>query len=314
MNRLNRSIHNYIRRLNSGISRKMLAAQEEEPAFEKPAKNNPLVNIVLFILTLFTTTYMGSVFFSAERIETVTDLVLNGLPYSVTLLAILLSHEFGHYFAARSFGVSATYPYFIPFPSLIGTMGAVIKTRTPIPHHRALFYIGAMGPIPGFIVSLAAVIFGVAVSDVHQLPQAGGDVIIFGDSLLIKIITYIIHGPIPYGMDLVLSPFAAAGWVGFLITGLNLMPIGQLDGGHILYALIGKKQKNVAWVTLGIIGLMAFCFPGWIIWIILSLTVLMVGHPPVQMGPELSGRERLLGWACMAILILTFIPVPIKTL
>jgi membrane-associated protease RseP (regulator of RpoE activity) len=291
----------------------MIPAAEEETALI-PRKNRLLPHIILFILTLITTTLMGALFFSFPGEKSASGLILSGLPYSLTLLSILMSHEFGHYLAARSFGVRATYPYFIPFPSMIGTMGAVIKIRGAIPHQRALFYIGVMGPMPGFIASLAAMIYGVAISHIQKLPASAGDLIIFGDSLLLKLITFIFQGPIPEGYDIVLSPYAAAGWVGFLITGMNLLPMGQLDGGHILYALIGRKQRIVAWTALALLAGFSFLFPGWIIWIILTLTVLMVAHPPVPRGPELTTREKFLGWSCMAILLLTFIPVPVRNI
>jgi Predicted membrane-associated Zn-dependent proteases 1 len=157
-------------------------------------------------------------------------------------MTILGVHEFGHYFAARRFGVDATLPYFIPFPSIVGTMGAVIKTKSPIPHRRALFYIGVMGPIPGFIVSLAAVIVGIMLSEIQPLPPAEGITPVFGDSILFGFIVHLFHSEIPAGFDIALHPFAWAGWIGFLVTSLNLIPIGQLDGGHILYSLLGRKQ------------------------------------------------------------------------
>jgi membrane-associated protease RseP (regulator of RpoE activity) len=169
-----------------------------------------------------------------------------------------------------------------------------------------------MGPLPGFITSLAAMIYGIAISHIQKLPASTGDLIIFGDSLLLKLLTFIFHGSIPEGYDIVLSPYAAAGWVGFLITGMNLLPMGQLDGGHILYALIGRKQRLAAWAALAILAGFSFLFPGWIIWIILTLTVLMVAHPPVPRGPELTAGEKFLGWSCMGILLLTFIPVPVR--
>jgi membrane-associated protease RseP (regulator of RpoE activity) len=240
----------------------------------------------------------------------------SGLPYSLTLLTILLFHEFGHYFAARRFGVNATLPYFMPFPSIIGTMGAVIKTRTPIPHRRALFYIGAMGPLAGFITSLAAVVVGVMLSDIRPVPSVTGDMLVpvFGDSLLFGAIVSMTHGSIPAGHDIFLSSYAWAGWIGFLITSLNLMPIGQLDGSHILYAMIGRRQLVAGWIAVICLVGLSIIWQGWLVWLVLTFLFLMVAHPEVPEGEPLSMAERAMGWACMAILVLTFVPVPVDFL
>ena len=163
---------------------------------EKPKNKKPWINLVLFITTFITTTLAG-----AHSGDTTVEFLISGLPYSVTLMLILGTHEMGHYLAAKRFGVDATLPFFIPFPSIVGTMGAVIKTRTPIPHTKALFYIGVMGPIPGFVVSLAASVIGIYLSQVQPLPESTGMglVPVFGDSLLYGTIVYIFHGTIPAG-------------------------------------------------------------------------------------------------------------------
>ncbi len=296
----------YYRRLNTG---RIGIVRDPEHIQDYPAqKNRPHINILLFVATFFTTSF--SAFFLNESI------ISFGIPYSLTLLTILASHEFGHYFAARYFGVKATLPYFIPLPTIVGTMGAVIRVKTPIPDRRALFYIGAMGPLPGFILSLAAVVIGIYFADIVPLTisEGAGEVWIFGDSLLLKFIIYLIHGPLPAGHDIVLTPYMWAGWIGFLVTSLNLMPIGQLDGGHILYALIGKNQRYFGWVTLAGLVVLSFFFYGWILWIIMTLVVLMVAHPPIPEKRELSRAEIVTGWACMVILLMTFIPVPVKIL
>ncbi len=273
-------------------------------------KNKPvIINIVLFLVTFITTSLAG-----AHSGNSFPEYIVSGLPYSLTIITILLTHEFGHYFAARSFGVRATLPYFIPFPSLIGTMGAVIKVKSPIPDRRALFYIGAMGPLTGFAVSLAAVIIGISLSEVRALPVGGGEVPIpvFGDSLLFALIVKVFHGTIPQGKDIFLSPYAWAGWIGFLITSINLMPVGQLDGSHILYALIGKKQRIAGWGVLAGLVVLSFFWYGWTLWIVIILFFLMVAHPPVIQGRELSLFEKGVGWFCMVIFFLTFIPVPVE--
>lgn len=266
------------------------------------------VHILLFVMTIITTTLAG-----AQSADTIKDIILSGLPFSITIMAILLSHEMGHYLAARHFGVRATLPYFIPFPSIIGTMGAVIKIKSPIRDKRALLYIGAMGPIVGFTLSLAAVIVGIYLSEIKPLPTEGNGLIpIFGDSFLFSQITGLIHGDIPAGYDIYLSPYAWAGWIGFLVTSLNLMPIGQLDGSHIVYALLGRKQLLFGWTAFAGLMLLSFFWQGWILWIIIALLFLMIGHPPIENGSDLSFSEKLIGWSCVFIFIITFIPIPVK--
>lgn len=300
----------YLYRLNTG-TRPAVRLPEEFIELQREAKNRPWVNLLLLVITFFTTTFAG-----ASDGKTLADLLLSGLPYSLTLIGILLCHEFGHYFASRTFGVRATLPYFIPFPSIIGTMGAVIKTRSPIPNRRALLYIGAMGPIPGFIVSLAAAIIGIYLSDIRPLPAPGGDMLvpIYGNSMLFALLIKIFHGSIPAGHDIFLSPYAWAGWIGLLITSLNLMPIGQLDGSHILYSLIGRKQRMFGWAAFGGLVVLALIWQGWIIWIGLTLLFLMVAHPEVPESEKLTTAEMAMGWFCMVILILTFVPIPVTIL
>ena len=279
----------------------------EEHDYQKE-KKIPILNIVLLVLTFITTTIAGA---NAEG--AFWNVMISGLPYSIAIIIILLSHEMGHYFAAKRFGVRATLPYFIPFPSLFGTMGAVIKTKSPIPDRRALFYIGTMGPLSGFVVSLIAVIIGIYLSEIKPVPVPSKEILIpvMGDSLLFKFLVWKIHGTMHPGYDLYLSGIAWAGWIGFFVTSLNLIPIGQLDGGHILYSLIGRKQVCFGWCALCIIICLAFVWPGWIVWIVLSLVLFMIAHPAVPDSAPLSTQEKALGWFCMSLLIFTFIPIPV---
>lgn len=285
-----------------------ITSMEEHIMREK--KDTPLwVHIALFLATLVTTTLAG-----ASSYSSILSVITSGLPFSITIMAILLAHEMGHFLTARRFGMKATLPYFIPFPSLIGTMGAVIKIKSPMRSNRALLLVGAMGPVTGFILSLIAVIAGIYFSEVRQLPAVTGDMAmpIFGDSILFASITYIIHGPIPPGHDMFLSPYAWAGWIGFLVTSLNLMPLGQLDGGHILYALIGRKQLYAGWAVFAGLVALSFVWPGWLVWVFITLVFLMVGHPAIRDTAKLSLSEKFLGWSCILIFIITFIPVPVQ--
>lgn len=277
------------------------------------SKKVPLgIHLLLFILTFFTTTLAGSNGSISRE-----SILSSGLPFSITLILILLSHEMGHYLAARKFGLSATLPFFIPIPhfiSLIGTLGAVIKIQSPITSRRQLIFVGMMGPLAGFCVSFIAVTIGLHQSQIMPVPfiPPGAFLFQFGDSLLFRFLTYIIHGPIESGCDVFLSPIAWAGWIGFLITALNLMPFGQLDGGHILYALLGKKQRTVGWLMFVILIILCIIWLYWIVWIFLILFFIKIGHPQISANDILTQKDRILGWFCIMILILTFIPTPVQ--
>jgi len=281
------------------------------PRYEYDYKPKWGVITILFVTTFLTTSIAGS-----QGGDTLFEIIINGLPFSISLLGILMAHEMGHYVAARYFNVIATPPYFIPFPSIVGTMGAVIRIKSPIPDKRALLYIGAMGPIAGFVISCIVTVIGLYQSTVQPLPRPAGDTMIpvFGDSLLFYLFTKFIHGTIPPGSDVHLSPLAWAGWIGFLVTNLNLMPIGQLDGSHVIYALFGEKQRYAGWFFFIALFVLTVLWPGWAVWIILTLTLLMIGHPYIPDGMPLNMLERFMGYMCVAIFILTFIPVPVSIL
>lgn len=263
------------------------------------------IHILLFFMTIITTTLSGQYLLGRFK---------SGMIFSIIIMSILLAHEMGHYIAARHFGVKATLPYFIPFPSIIGTMGAVIRIKSPIRNKRALLFIGALGPILGFVLSLLAIIVGLYYSEIRSFPAktTEGLSISFGDSILLFLITKLIHGQIPAGQGIPLSPYIWAGWIGFLVTSLNLMPMGQLDGGHIVYALIGRKQLYIGWITLIVLVILSFVWFGWILWILITLLFIMIGHPPIEDDDSLSFQENLIGWFCVIIFVLTFIPVPVK--
>ncbi len=296
----------YISMLNGSLQ------EAAEPGLKKKEKDTPAyIHLLLLIATIMTTTLAG-----ARSYSSLTSILVTGLPFSVTIITILLAHEMGHYLAARRFGLRVSLPYFIPFPSLIGTMGAVIRIKSPVTDRRALLIIGASGPVVGFILSLIAAAFGIYVSDIRPIPALTGTIAVpvFGDSLLFAFLTRIIHGPMPAGHDLFLSPYAWAGWIGFLVTSLNLLPFGQLDGGHILYALIGRRQRYIGWIAFLSLAALSILWPGWLVWIALILLFLMVGHPEGTGSDPLPRIERAFGWLCALIFMITFIPRPVYLL
>ncbi|MBI5665657.1 MAG: site-2 protease family protein [Nitrospirae bacterium] len=269
------------------------------------------IHVLLFILTFMTTTIAGAFLNGVIPWEQPDNIYL-GLPFSLTLLFILLTHEMSHYIASRLHNVSATLPYFIPAPSLIGTFGAVIKMKPPIPDRRSLIDIGASGPIGGFIIAVIACVVGLHYSEVKPTGhiQEG---LAFGSSLLFSFLTKLVLGIDPEKFDILLHPVAFAGWIGLLVTSLNLLPIGQLDGGHITYALLGEKH---AWISKGMLPVLVVLgivyWEGWLIWAVLMI-FLGYKHPPVVYPHiQLDRNRKLVGWIALVIFILTFTPAPVQ--
>jgi membrane-associated protease RseP (regulator of RpoE activity) len=233
-------------------------------------------------------------------------------------MVILTIHELAHYVASRRHHVSATLPYFIPAPSFIGTFGAFIKMTSPIVTRRALIDIGASGPIAGFIVSVIASIAGLCLSEIVPLAKVQ-DAIVLGDSLLFSFLSRIIVGHLPDTVDILLHPVAFAGWIGLFVTSLNLLPVGQLDGGHIAFAILGGRHRYVsitflaALATLGFIAIAGiYGWEGWGIWAVLLL-LLRIQHPPVlYWETPLDRTRKYIALASLLIFIVTFIPAPFK--
>jgi membrane-associated protease RseP (regulator of RpoE activity) len=271
----------------------------------------PWVHIVLFVLTGLTTLTAGALQQGVNPLRQPWGL-LEGLPFSASLMLILLSHELSHYVASRVHHTKASLPYFIPAPTIIGTFGAVIKMRSPIITRRALIDIGASGPIAGFIVSVLASVVGLARSEVVPTGTTEG-ALVLGDSLLFKLLSLMVLGPVPEGYDVLLHPVAFAGWIGLFITSLNLIPVGQLDGGHIAYGLLGARHRTVSVALVVALALMGMAFwQGWSLWALLLL-LLGLRHPPVlQWEIPLPRQHRLVGLAALAIFILTFTPTPFR--
>jgi membrane-associated protease RseP (regulator of RpoE activity) len=224
-------------------------------------------------------------------------------------MAILLTHEMGHYLTSRYHGVGATLPYFIPAPSIIGTFGAFIRMTSPIVHKRALLDIGASGPIAGFIVAIFAVAIGLHYSTVVETPTMEG--MKLGSPLIFSLISQIIIGPIPDHSDVILHPIAFAGWIGMFVTALNLIPIGQLDGGHVVFAVLGRRHRVISLGMIPILFLLGITgWPGWFLWAILPL-IFGINHPPVMDSDSPLDRNRqIIGWISLAIFVLTFTPTP----
>jgi membrane-associated protease RseP (regulator of RpoE activity) len=233
-----------------------------------------------------------------------------GLPFSVTLLTILLAHEFGHFLTARYYLVDASLPYFIPFPSLIGTMGAFIRIRSAILSRRILFDIGIAGPLAGFVALLSPLVAGVALSKVVPGIGHSGD-LVFGTPLIVRMMEWVRFPGVPAG-DIYLHPVARAAWVGLLATALNLLPIGQLDGGHILYAFLGERTRYLSRAFIFILVLLGFFFAySWLVWAAL-LFFFGMRHPIIVDPNPLGGVRTRLALAALAILILSFTAAPVS--
>ena len=271
------------------------------------------VHYALFAATFLTTTIAGSLQKGINPLQQPRGL-LEGLPFSCTIMIILLGHEMGHYLTSRYHRVPATLPYFIPAPSFIGTFGAVIKMRGAIWDRRTLLDIGASGPIVGFLLALPALIIGFALSPVVGAGQEAGGFVL-GDSLIVILIGFLTKGNLPDSVNVVLHPIGFAGWLGMFVTSLNLLPVGQLDGGHISKALFPKNSDTLARVVHMGLFLMGFLFwEGWLIWAFL-LVFLGVRHPPVMLPHiELGPKRRRMGYAAIAIFVLTFVPSPFTVL
>jgi membrane-associated protease RseP (regulator of RpoE activity) len=274
-------------------------------------KKIPILHLVLFVITFLTTLGAGALQKGINILQEPSRIV-EGFPFAVTLMTILLIHELSHYLAARKHHTIATLPYFIPAPTFFGTFGAFIKMKSPIVTRRALIDIGASGPLAGFAVSVVACIAGLSMSTVVTLSASDG-VLTLGDSLLFSFLSMVILGITPDNADILLHPVAFAGWIGLFVTSLNLIPIGQLDGGHIAFALLGDRHKNVSIVLIVILAVMGiFFWEGWAFWAGLML-LLGIKHPPVLYWElPLDRKRKRIGLIALIIFIITFVPSPFK--
>ncbi|HOK45745.1 MAG TPA: site-2 protease family protein [Bryobacteraceae bacterium] len=290
----------------------------------QPPRSRYWLHLLLLAFTLLTTTAVGARMMENFRLNrpafSLSDItpvframvepstLAQGLPFSLTLIIILLAHELGHYLACRHYGVSASLPYFLPGPPLIGTFGAFIRIRSPIYKKQELFDIGIAGPLAGFVVLLPALAIGLAFSKVLPGINQQGD-FVFG----VPVLQWLMEQAIFPGVrseDIYLHPLARAAWVGIFSTALNLLPIGQLDGGHILYSMAGERHKTLSRVfVLGLVP-MGFFSLSWLAWA-LALLILGLRHPAIFDSSELGAGRKRLGWLALVILVLCFMPTPI---
>ena len=276
---------------------------------------------MLLLATLVSTTVIGACHhqeFASDFGATDTPFVpWQGLWYSLTVLTILGVHELGHYCACRYYRIDASLPYFLPAPILIGTFGAFIRMRQPIPTKRMLFDIGVAGPIAGFVVAVPALFIGLGLSRVLPPPESFGDSgLLLGDPLLFRFAAWTIWGAAPEGYLLNMHPMGFAAWVGLLATALNLFPIGQLDGGHISYAVFGARSTLVTVASAAVLFALAFHSPSWIVWAVLMVVMLVTlgpRHPRTLDHHIPIDRTRMLVAVCaLVIFVLCFTPAPIQ--
>ncbi len=306
------------------------------------------INIVLFLITFISILFSGLL--TSYTGPQTTDLRIiwahlqgnlgQSLAFAISLLGILTAHEFGHYFAARYHQTKVTLPYFIPFPlSPFGTMGAFIRMLEPPKNKKVLLDIGLAGPLAGLIVAIPVLIIGLSLSVVEPLPAIlPPDFIFEGNSILYLVLKYLIHGawlpepasyggippliywirylftglPLPEGgLDVLIHPVAWAGWAGLLVTSLNLLPAGQLDGGHIIYSLFGRTLKWVRPVILIILVILGFMWSGWWLWAVLILLLGRKTAEPLDEITELDRDRKIIAWIGLIIFFLVFTPVPL---
>jgi membrane-associated protease RseP (regulator of RpoE activity) len=293
----------------------------ERPKF----RNRTWLHVLLFVLTVVTTTFAGALHYAGFLLDfqnrplplTFIELLPYGFWYSGTILAILGAHELGHYLACRYYRVDASLPYFLPAPlPLTGTLGAFIRIREPIPSKAILFDIGAAGPFAGFVIAVPALFIGLALSRMVPLPADLGGALELGEPLLFQWASYALWGSTPDGYSVNLHPIAFAAWFGLLATALNLIPIGQLDGGHIAYAVLGRRSSLVTLGSTAVAIGLTFVSRSWVVWTTLMVMMLFLygPHHPRTYDEEvpLDRPRQLLAVLALGILLVCFTPSPIS--
>lgn len=321
------------------------------PALVKPKKSNPWINLGFFALTLISMLMAGVLYgYSGPEpadprgyFELIWQNLGSGVPFAVSLLAILLAHEFGHYLAARYHKTEVTLPYFLPFPfSPFGTLGAFIQLKEPPRNKRILLDIGIAGPLAGLVIAIPVLLIGLSLSEVSRIPeilQPGQAFSLEGNSILYLLAKFIVHGqwiptpasygnvsPIIYwiryvftglpspigGMDVMLHPMAWAGWAGLLVTALNLIPAGQLDGGHVLYSLFGRNARFVLPFVLAGLAVLGIFWQGWWLWVFLILLLGSSHAQPLDQITKLDAGRAALAIFGLIVFVLVFVPVPLQ--
>ena len=296
-----------------------------------PGKTSPFVYGLLLLLTMITTSITGSNLLMQDPFEG-WDALSKGFPYAFALLSILFTHEMGHYLMARRYKVNVTFPFFIPFyiPAFQpGTLGAFIRIKSPIPSKKALFDIGIAGPLAGFVVSILFLFIGLYrlpaepdmwhfIESLHPLNSQGTIALTLGNNLFFKALTQVMGKAYLPMTEMYHFPFIFAGWFGLLVTAINLMPIGQLDGGHITYALFGQKAARIALAAFSLLVVLnIYLFTelnsvAYVLWMLLILIFIRFKHPPtLDDGPLLGRGRRILGYFSYIIFIICFSPLPI---
>lgn len=320
-------------------------AEFKKPFLKAKFFQTPLFHLLLAIGTFLTTFVAGMEWTSGSPGPYGVEDFGGGLQYASAIIFILAVHEFGHYFAARYHKVDATLPYFIPFPPIpiflnFGTLGAVIKTRSQILNNKAMFDIGVSGPIAGFFACLIVLIYGfstlpgteyiLAIHPDYFDPDYGRNAMAlqFGDTLLYSFLKGIFVSPdqfIPPMSEIYHYPFLCVGWFGLFVTAMNMIPVGQLDGGHIIYSMFGTKVHNnvsaLSLLTITVVGVfgvvnavletnIGFGWSGWLFWALILYFVIKMQHPPVPYFEPLGKGRMILGWISIIILMLSFSPTP----
>lgn len=269
-------------------------------------------NALLLVLTFFSLLYIGAL--QQASIDGQTEVTLwKGLPYALSLLLILGTHELGHFFAARHHKVNVTLPYFIPMPLFFfGTLGAFIQLREPMRNRKMLFDIGAAGPLAGLVIAIPVLLIGLATSPVEPFPNEA--YIIEGDSLLYAAAKTLVYGRyVPSsGEDVFINQLAKAGWTGLFITGLNLIPLGQLDGGHVIFTLLGRRAQRLYLPLIALFLMLSVFNSSWLLWTMFLFFLGRVYATPMDTVTPLDLRRRVLGWATLAIFVLVFVPNPLN--
>jgi len=291
-----------------------------EGVADRPKTGNPLINIALFAATVVTTLSFGA------RLETgrslfetvltgspmaVLQAIITGLPYAITLLGILGIHELGHYVAAHFHRVRATLPYFIPLPFGLGTLGAFISLKSPMPNRKVLFDIGLAGPYAGLMVAVPLMLLGLLLSSSNYVPLSYGGQTLdsMGTSILMRIAIFFFTD-IPQGHSLLLDPVLFAAWLGLFLTGMNLLPVGQLDGGHASYALLGRKAHGLALITFLLLILAGvFINVNWFIWAFFIMLGGLRHQPPMNDISDVGPVRKAIGVMTIVLFFLIFIPL-----